>query len=495
MNFTFVPSSRAHAVRATAVVVLMAGAVGFELATRARTFTEQDSINLANALTDFNPAKDQPHPPGYPLIVGAAHLFDWFFTPLGAYLALDLVATLAALASTYWLARAMFGRTAAIVAAALVWSTPLVLYYGSIVSVYPPEMALTPLIALLAFRVATSVDRMSSLLLLPVLAVAGGFRPTLVGLMFPTCALALVLGRPALRTVVSGVIMAAAIVCAWAAAIVIGSGGVHPYLQRSRQLYGDAAHGSILHGGTIGNAAYNVWFTATATVLVAFPAVILVAIFLPRLKLKRPTMIGVQWWILFTWFASYFLFYAVVLLGKPGYLLAYVPALDVAAAGVVARRLAARPVAILIAIAGMLLFVTGHVMPLPSVLASRHLREYLPTADSIRTEDRETRGLERFAPSCLPPSCTIVSLAGSPRFFYHDADSLRRRYAQTARVVVWKHVVDGSAPPPHGRALWIGAEIPAAVADEAKLLAAAGTWHFYASTPKQTALIVQSTLR
>jgi hypothetical protein len=48
--------------------------VVFQLATRARTLTEFDSINLAKALRDFDVSKDQPHAPGYPLAVGEPFL-------------------------------------------------------------------------------------------------------------------------------------------------------------------------------------------------------------------------------------------------------------------------------------------------------------------------------------------------------------------------------------------------------------------------------------
>jgi hypothetical protein len=474
---------------------LAGAAIAFEFVTRAHTLTEQDSINLANALRDFNPADDRPHPPGYPLVVGAAHALHWFFTPLGAYLALDLVATLAALASTYWLARSMFGPRAGIVAPLLLCSTPLVLYYADIVSVYPPEMALTPVVALLAFRVATNADRFSPMLLFPALALAAGFRPTTLGLMLPTCLVAIALGRPPLRPVLEGALAAAVIVCAWGVPTIVESGGLHPYLRRSHELYGQASSGSILHGGTPGNAAYNVWFTAAATVLTALPALILVVIFLSRSRWARPRAVGAQWWILLTWFASYFVFYAVVLLGKPGYLLAYVPAVDVAAAGLVARWKAALPVATLIAIGGVVGYLAIDVWPLPSAFSQRKLAQYLPTEDAVTTQDRETRGLERFAPSCRPPACTIVSLAGSRRFFFHDVDSLHRRYAPDARIAVWKDVVAGSSPAPRGRALWIGTQVPVQVMEKATLVGRAGTWRFYESTPAQTAAIIGSALR
>lgn len=469
------------------VAALMStGVAFFELRVHASTFTEHDSINLARALRHFDVRLHQPHSPGYPLVVLSAHGLHWLGSSLTAYLAFDLIASLAAIAATYWLARTMFGPRAGLIAGALLLATPLFLYYAEIVSVYPGEEAFAPLVALLAYRTALGADRSrSALLLLPTLALGAGFRPTILGLLLPVCLVGLIIGRPPLRVTLAGAAVAATIVLAWAIPVVVFSGGLHAYLQTSSEISNSSARTSLLQGATLRDAIDNVWLVVAGTFLTALPALLLVTVFARRLR--RPDRTAVL--ILAGWIVPYVVFYSVGHFGKPGYLLAYVPALATAAAGLVSRARLGVPVSLALAATTLAVFLAvGHI-PLPGPLARRALPPFVPTAALIGLQDRQARSLERMAHACPAATCTIVSLPGSPLVWDHSAAELQRWYATGSRIVSYdgdpqavRHV--------EGDVLWVGTSIPQVIAQHARRVAAEASWQYLRSDRAMTGEIL-----
>ena len=83
-----------------------------DLISAAHALTEYDSYNLAAGFHDYNPSLDQPHPPGYPLVVLSAHGLGWLGDTIDAYLAFAFIASVIAVVATYALGRAMFGARA-----------------------------------------------------------------------------------------------------------------------------------------------------------------------------------------------------------------------------------------------------------------------------------------------------------------------------------------------------------------------------------------------
>jgi hypothetical protein len=86
---------------------------------RAHRLTEQDSVNLALGLRHYDVALDQPHPPGYPLVVASAHMLGFLGEPVPAYVALAVLSTVATVLATTLLARELFDSSAGVLAALL----------------------------------------------------------------------------------------------------------------------------------------------------------------------------------------------------------------------------------------------------------------------------------------------------------------------------------------------------------------------------------------
>jgi hypothetical protein len=471
------------------------------IATHAHTFTEADSINLARGFQHYTVATDSPHPPGYPLVVLAAHLVGWTGSSLTAYLTVAALAAVATVVATYFLGREMFGETAGIVAVLVVVATPLFLYYVDIVSVYLTESAMATVVALLAHRTARQAGPLSPLLLFPVLAIGGGFRPTMMFLMLPACVVGIVFGRPAVRSIVIGLVIGLGIVAAWGIPMVSKSGGWHAYWQASQTLYrGQAKLTSLLYGASVHQAVFNVEVALAATVMILVPGMFVVLLAFRRRKdggssgdTAAVTSNGARrWvrspalWILAAWFVPYAVIYFAVQLGKPGYALVFLPIAAVAAGGLVASSPRALPVAGVLALVLLVAFLV-----LPQWSFPWRLDVFFPTAHAVRVQDQEAQGLVAVGRTCPRATCTVVSLDSSDRYWYHDAASLARWYSGGARIVTLSQAENGGPPAPNSTVYWVGSLVPTAVANLARPDATYGSWSVFRSSAHSTDEILQ----
>lgn len=473
----------------------IAAIVVVALTTHAHTFTEADSINLARGLQHYSVATDSPHPPGYPLVVLSAHLFTWSGSILSSYLIVSALAAVATMVATFFLGREMFGEKAGAVAVLVVVATPLFFYYADLVSVYLTESAMAAVVALLAHRTARRAGPLSPILLLPVLAIGGGFRPTLLFLMLPACAAGIVLGRPAVRSVLLGLLIALAIVAAWGVPMVVKSGGWHAYWQASASLYDRQGQlTSLLYGASVHDALFNVEVALAATVMIALPCVIVVLLSFQRRKggsshestTTRRIDVPARW-ILGAWFVPYAATYFAVQLGKPGYALVFLPLFAVLAGGLVASSPRALPV-----VGAVALVLFAGFLILPQWSLPWRLDAFLPTAHAVRVQDAEARGLVSVGKSCPPATCVVVSLDSSKRYWYHDAASLQRWYSGGARIVTLADGPGANSSLQHSTVYWVGAVVPPAVSRLATFVTTYGTWSVYRSSPGITSRILRS---
>ncbi|MFL5827905.1 MAG: ArnT family glycosyltransferase [Thermoleophilaceae bacterium] len=484
--------------RRTALYLAVLGAlafIGYHLLTHADTLTERDSTNLARALVNYDVRLHQPHPPGYPLLVGFAHALGFLGEPLNAYLGVAFILSVVALVATYFLGREMFGPRAGIVAALLLLAVPMFSYYADMASTYPGEYAMAPIVALLAYRVARRRGDRSAFLLFPVLAIAGGFRPTVMGLLLPMCLLALVIGRPRLKPLLAGAGVGALVVLAWAIPMLAESGGLSAYRKTSADLYdGARARTSIFYGARRFQAGYNAWHAVVATFSVMLPALLVAPLALPgvrrlvagpgRFRRWARSDGAVAWWLLLAWFLPYFLLYVFVHFGKPGYAMAYAPAAAVAGAGLVRKIPRAAWAAGAVAAASLLFYAFAPAPELP-----KRVGVFFPTADSLHVYDREARGLERVGATCPRAGCTLVSLNASDRFWFRYPSELRDAYAKNDRWLRSEAIVSNHLPL-SGSVVWAGEQVPASVAAHSRLVGHSGEWWFCRSDPAQTRAIV-----
>ena len=221
---------RSPPVFALASATLVVAAVATRLPFMTHTLYAFDSANYALAVRDFyNVAFHQPHPPGYPLYVFFARAIDLVTHDANRSLILEGVAWSAvAVACTIALARALFGRTAGLLAGLLLVTTVGFWGYGEVAYPYVALAGETAALALLAHEVLAGRRRLIVPLALT-WAVSAGVRWDAAVFCLPIAAWALWSVRWPQR--LAAMALAAAVVTAWAVPMILLSGGLDVYRQ------------------------------------------------------------------------------------------------------------------------------------------------------------------------------------------------------------------------------------------------------------------------
>src|SRR5579885_992046 len=144
-----------------------------------------DTVNMALALKEFDPTRNQPQPPGYPLFVAEERLFHLIFrTPELTFFAIETLICGLSLGMLYLLGRRMFSARAGFIGAALLFVNP-VFWFSTLTSPLRPHLALASIvIAYLCWRALHEEQKYFYFASLA-LGVGSGFRPELLALLFP----------------------------------------------------------------------------------------------------------------------------------------------------------------------------------------------------------------------------------------------------------------------------------------------------------------------
>ena len=305
---------------------------------RARMLYNWDAVQFALALREFDIAKHQPHPPGYLLYVGLGRLVNATVAdPTLAYVTLAMVFSAATTVTVYWLGRALYDRTTAGAAAALLAVSPLFWFYGSVGLTYAGEAFGATLIALHAYRALHG--SVAHLYLGAVcLGLAGGLRLSVLLLLLPLWAVAAALGiRERKRLLAAGALLAAAVL-AWLLPLVWLSGGWAAYLHASRELYGSMVLPTSVLGGDLDTTLRQARYVLES-VLVGLGPLALAFGALPFYARRRGW--GTREWFLLGWMAPPLAVYTLVHFGQAGYVLTFLPALVILLSRAVVELVAA----------------------------------------------------------------------------------------------------------------------------------------------------------
>lgn len=283
-----------------------------------------DSVNLALALEDFDPTRNQPQPPGYPLFVMEARLVHLLFgTPEQTFAVLELVICGLAVGMLYLLGKRMFSPWVGLTAAALLFVNPA-FWYSSLTSPLRPHLALlSALVAYCCWRASHGEERYFELASL-VLGLGAGFRPELSVFLFPLWAWTAWQCRQ-MRLLFRGVFLFGLATAVWIAVLAIGSGGTGRLIPTfSEYLFAQTQDTSVLLDSTASwrrTAGRAIIWTGLGTI----PWIWM----LPFAWKERHSWLdwsrGIQF--LAVWFVPGFLFHFAVHVGDPDHALTTIPAL------------------------------------------------------------------------------------------------------------------------------------------------------------------------
>jgi hypothetical protein len=291
---------------------------------RARMLYNWDAVQFALALHEFDIAKHQPHPPGYLLYVGLGRLLNASLgDPTLAYVALAMLFSAGSTFVLYGLARRLYDRPTAFVAASLLAVSPLSWFYGSVGLTYAGEAFAASVVAWFAYATLTGSVRHLYWGALA-LGLTGGMRQSVLLLLLPLwlgCAALGIRSRRRLATA-GGILLAS--VLAWLLPMMWLTGGPAAYLAASTQLYGSMLVPTSVLGGSLEITLAQLRYLLEST-LVGLGPLGLVAAALPAYA-RREGWRAPEWFLL-AWTVPPAIFYTLVHFGQAGYVLTFLPAL------------------------------------------------------------------------------------------------------------------------------------------------------------------------
>ena len=367
-------------------------AVLLRLWTRATFPTEWDSAQLSLGVHAFDVRIHQPHAPGYWLYVGLGRAV-WWVTPFSAHTSLVIVSALGggvAVALAFAVGRRFGGTWLGVAMASVFVTSPLLWFYGSTVATYGFDAIGSLLVLWFAAR---GVGGRWERLVVPfVVALQGGFRPSLLVFLAPVVGVLCIVRRTSWRSVWASAAAGAVGVLVWLVPMAIDQpGGLRVLRRENTKLWSDAAHfTSPLFGASSRlietNVLRTVGWTVSSVALLVIPLVL--CGFLGRSHLKTLTEREGRLWrtvvaIVVVQVASALLLH----FGKAGYVVGYFPALALAML-LPASRLSGRwrgaasvLVAVVVLVQGQrFLFADGVA---PSLVGSSHEAPYRVTRSAI----------------------------------------------------------------------------------------------------------------
>jgi hypothetical protein len=195
------------------------------------SFLSTDTVNLAYALESFDPSRHQPHPPGYPLFVALARLFDFFSpAPEVTLWFISVAVTIASALVIHLLADRMVSRWAAHAAVILFLLNPI-LWFGRLRSPLRPWLALfSLLVAYCAWR-CWNGERKFVLYGAVALGIGTGFRPDLLGYLFPLWAISSWMASRSWKVMLQGTIIIVGLFSLWLGVVIYAMGGISSTVQ------------------------------------------------------------------------------------------------------------------------------------------------------------------------------------------------------------------------------------------------------------------------
>ncbi len=323
-----------HKARLALALAILATRIPFA----ARYLYGWDAVQFSLALKKFDLAQQQPHPPGYIVYVWLGKLFFLFWRDENsAFVALSILASIAAAVCFYEICRLLFKNKNLALAASLVFAfNPVVWYYGEVASTYIFDSLFAVVFALLTLLIFRDKNPRLLILFALILGLSGGIRESLIVLFAPLFLLAtiflLVQKRLPVRAVIGAAAAGLAATTLWLAPLLYLTGSFRAYREVTvGQLGAVAAATSILSGAGWRLAKEQLVSVAKTTLAVCGVAPLLWILCLRRGRFDWPFKKIRLLVFALVWFAPSLFVYIFVHFGQPGYLMTLTPGILLAA--------------------------------------------------------------------------------------------------------------------------------------------------------------------
>lgn len=225
----------------------------------------------------------------------------------------------------------MFNRKLSLIASILLIFSPVFWFYGEIAAIYMSEAFLASLIAYTSYQVLNGSNKFLYISAL-VLGLSGGFKPELIVFMFPLWLYCINNNRSGYYRILMALIILVISILLWYIPTIFLTGYENYSLLSKTQFINSFSVNSVLFGADITRnmaMALNLlgWslfaMGAGTFILILFVFYKYKTIFKP-LFFKKSKVIFLLLWVL-----PAFFFYLLVFIGKPGYILVYLPVFSI----------------------------------------------------------------------------------------------------------------------------------------------------------------------
>ncbi|EKF85429.1 glycosyl transferase [Methanobacterium formicicum DSM 3637] len=304
---------------------------------------EWDSVNYALGFNEYNITQEQPHSPGYIFYTALGKGVNYVFNdPNMTMICLAIFFTIFTTILIYFMVKELFGRKLSIVTGILFVFNPLIWFYGNIASIYIFEAFFSVLIAYTSYKFFKGDEKFLYISAIA-LGLAGGFRIDIVEFLIPLWIFCIWYKRPSYKKILTGLILFGSSLLLWIIPTAISAGGIEQYLTILKSTSEAASCTSLLFGATIKEQLLNsgacvMWLLLGLSIMgtlavlsfLVYPRKELISKFI--FYLKKPVT-----FFFLLWVGPALIFYLVIYVVKPGYILTCIPPIMIILAWIINR--------------------------------------------------------------------------------------------------------------------------------------------------------------
>lgn len=304
---------------------------------------EWDSVNYALGFNVYNITQEQPHSPGYFFYIALGKGVNYIFNdPNMSMICLAIVFTIFTVVLIYFMVKELFGIKLSIVAGMLFVFNPLIWFYGDIASIYIFESFFSILIAYTSYKLFKGDEKFLYISAIA-LGLAGGFRIDIVEFLIPLWIFCIFYARPPYKKILAGLILFGLSLLLWIIPTAISAGGIEQYMTILKGTSEAANYTSLLFGATLKEQLLNsgaciMWLILGLSIMgtlailsfLVYPRKELISKFIFYLK-KSVTL------FFLLWVGPALIFYLLIYVVKPGYILTCIPPIMIILAWIINR--------------------------------------------------------------------------------------------------------------------------------------------------------------